>query len=73
MVQQGQSLCEMDASAYAELVSNQEIAVEQARTNRLQAALDLDVAQSLFRPIAREKRSRSRQPIWVKSRWRRRI
>jgi HlyD family secretion protein len=35
----------MDASAYVELVSNQEIAVEQARTNRLQAALDLDVAR----------------------------
>lgn len=45
MVQQGELLCEMDASAYTELVSNQEIAVEQARTNRLQAALDLDVAR----------------------------
>ena len=45
IVQQGELLCEMDASAYAELVSNQEIAVEQARTNRMQAALDLDVAR----------------------------
>jgi HlyD family secretion protein len=45
IVQKGELLCEMDASAYAELVSNQEIAVEQARTNRLQAALDLDVAK----------------------------
>ncbi len=45
IVQQGELLCEMDASAYTELVSNQEIAVEQARTNRMQAALDLDVAR----------------------------
>jgi HlyD family secretion protein len=45
IVQQGELLCELDASAYTELVSNQEIAVEQARTNRLQAALDLEVAQ----------------------------
>jgi HlyD family secretion protein len=44
-VQKGELLCEMDASAYAELVDNQQIAVEQARTNRLQAALALDVAR----------------------------
>ncbi len=45
IVRQGELLCEMDASAYADLVSNQEIAVKQARTNQLQAALDLDVAR----------------------------
>ena len=45
IVQKGELLCEMDSSAYAELVSNQEIAVQQARTNRLQAALDLEVAR----------------------------
>ncbi|MGC8639635.1 MAG: efflux RND transporter periplasmic adaptor subunit [Isosphaeraceae bacterium] len=44
-VQKGDILCEMDASAYSDLVSNQEIAVEQARSNRLQAALALDVAK----------------------------
>jgi HlyD family secretion protein len=44
-VQKGDMLCEMDASAYAELASNQEIAVEEARANRLQAALALDVAR----------------------------
>ena len=44
-VRQGEVLCEMDASAYAELVDNQQIAVEQARTNRLQASLALDVAR----------------------------
>lgn len=44
-VQKGELLCEMDASAYAELVDNQQIAVEQARTNRLQAALALEVAR----------------------------
>ncbi len=45
IVQQGDLLCEMDASAYEELATNQQIAVDQARTNRLQAALDLEVAQ----------------------------
>jgi HlyD family secretion protein len=44
-VQKGDILCEMDASVYSDLVANQEIAVEQARSNRLQAALALDVAK----------------------------
>jgi len=45
IVQQGELLCEMDASAYADLVENQDIAVKQARTNHVQASLDLDVAR----------------------------
>lgn len=44
-VHKGEILCELDASVYADMVSNQEIAVEQARSNRLQAALALDVAK----------------------------
>jgi HlyD family secretion protein len=45
IVRQGDLLCEMDASAYEDLASSQEISVEQARATRLQAALALDVAQ----------------------------
>lgn len=44
MVDAGEILCELDGSEYQELVRRQQIVVEQARTDHLQASLTLDVA-----------------------------
>ena len=44
MVETGEVLCELDGSDYQELVRRQQIVVEQARTDHLQASLTLDVA-----------------------------
>jgi HlyD family secretion protein len=44
-VRAGDVLCEMDASYYKELVRRQEIVVEQARADHMQAALALDVSR----------------------------
>jgi HlyD family secretion protein len=44
-VSQGEVLCEMDASSYVELVRRQQIVVEQAVADRMQASLALDVAK----------------------------
>jgi HlyD family secretion protein len=45
VVKKGDILCELDASAYMELVRRQQIAVEQAKTEHLQASLTLEVAK----------------------------
>ena len=45
IVQKGDVLCEMDASDYSELVRRQQIVVEQAGADRMQALLALDVAK----------------------------
>jgi HlyD family secretion protein len=44
MVEKGAILCELDGSDYQELVRRQQIVVEQARTDRLQASLTHEVA-----------------------------
>jgi HlyD family secretion protein len=44
-VKQGDVLCELDASSYAELVRRQKIAVKQARADHEQVALERDVAR----------------------------
>jgi HlyD family secretion protein len=44
IVKKGDLLCELDGSDYQELVRRQQIVVEQARTEHLQASLTLDVA-----------------------------
>jgi HlyD family secretion protein len=45
IVKQGDVLCELDSSNYQELVRRQQITVEQARTDHMQARLALDVAE----------------------------
>jgi HlyD family secretion protein len=49
IVKKGDILCELDASAYNELVRRQKIAVKQAAAEREQAALTLDVAEISLR------------------------
>jgi len=44
-VKKGDLLCELDASAYVEMVRQQEIAVKQAAAEKLQADLNLSIAQ----------------------------
>jgi HlyD family secretion protein len=44
-VTEGDVLCEIDASAYNELVRTQEIRVQEARATYLQAVLDLEVSE----------------------------
>jgi HlyD family secretion protein len=44
MVEKGEILCELDGSDYQELIRRQQIVVEQARADHLQASLTLDVA-----------------------------
>ncbi|CAN5899754.1 efflux RND transporter periplasmic adaptor subunit [soil metagenome] len=45
MVKEGDLLCELDASEYEELVRQQQIAVDIARSDRQQARLDLEAAE----------------------------
>jgi HlyD family secretion protein len=45
IVKAGDVLCELDSSTYQELVRRQQITVEQARADRMQAQLALDVAE----------------------------
>ncbi len=45
MVEQGETLCELDGTVFQELMRRQQIVVEQARTEHLQASLSLDVAK----------------------------
>jgi HlyD family secretion protein len=45
MVEKDQVLCELDSSAYVELVRQQEMTVERARADHLQAKLDYEVAE----------------------------
>lgn len=62
MVKKGDVLCRLDSSDYEELVRQQQIKVDQARTSLLQSQLDLEVAELAVRE---EKEGRVKQ--WVES------
>ena len=72
MVKKGEVLCELDSSAYQELVRRQKITVEQVKADHQQAVLALDVAKLASRRILKASDFRSARTTKGRSHWPRR-